>query len=320
MEVDTNRWLLADIGGTNARFALYARDDAPRQVQATACASHPSIEAAIGAYLARHAPGVSLAGAAIAVAAPVNEDRVVLTNRDWSFSIAALRSALGVRRLTVVNDFQAAALSIPRLDDAALAAIGPDLPRRAGVAAAIGPGTGLGMAGLVRSAGGWVAVPGEGGHATLAAQDEREWRVLSRLQARYGHVSTERVVSGPGLVELYAAIDAPSAPDPALDSPAAVAAAADAGDPRAVAARAMFFDLLGTAAGNLALTLGARGGVYLFGGILPRMASALRNSGFRGRFEAKGRFRDYLAGIGTWLVTAPHPTFLGLAQCTEDVH
>jgi len=178
----------------------------------------------------------------------------------------------------------------------------------------LGPGTGLGVSGLVPCESGWVALAGEGGHATMAPATDRESVVLDRLRRHFDHVSAERVLSGPGLVNIYTTLASIDGVPAKCYTPAQIA---DLGirveDPLCTETTAMFCSMLGTMAGNLALTLGARGGVYIGGGIVPRLGHAFVLSPFRQRFEAKGRFQPYLAAIPTFVVTHPLPAFLGCA-------
>lgn len=302
--------LLGDLGGTNLRLALDAGAGFER-VETLAAAACPALESMLADYLHRHADLGRPRIGALAVAAPVDGDRVHLTNLACSFSTADLHAALGLEELLVCNDLVAMALAVPRLGAGDWVAVGPACSPAGTVTGVLGPGTGLGTAALVRAGEGWLALPGEGGHATLAATDEREWAVVRALAARFGHASAERALSGPGLQNLYRALDGAGAE--AEPEPEAIVAAARAGDDRAGAALELFFALLGVVAGNLALTLGASGGIYLAGGILPRIVDCLQASAFRARFEAKGRFCDYLAAIPTRLIVHPYPAFLGLA-------
>jgi glucokinase len=181
----------------------------------------------------------------------------------------------------------------------------------------IGPGTGLGVSGLLRSQGQWLALQGEGGHATLPPVDERETAVITLLRQQYSHVSAERVLCGDGLELLHrtlAAID--GLPDPGLAANELTRRTLDASDARCVATLAMFCGWLGNVAGNLALTLGARGGVYIGGGIIPRLGEHLANTPFRERFEAKGRFAGLLASIPVYVITARYPALLGCVQAS----
>jgi glucokinase len=315
----TTSRLLADIGGTNARFAWQAGPDAPMtDAIALACADYASLEDALHAYLhrlRRPAPR----HCAIAIANPVSGDHVAMTNHHWSFSISALRARFGFDKLRVLNDFTALALALSTLsgDERRQLGGGPAVPGAAiGV---IGPGTGLGVSGLVSDGrGGWAALEGEGGHVTLAGRTPRERQVLEVLDTRHGHASAERAVSGPGLVDLHAALaqlDAAGAPAPSMRAADVVDAALAGGDARCVETLNLFCAFLGTAAGNLALTLGARGGIYLGGGIVPRLGTFIDASPFRSRFEDKGRFRAYLAAIPVFVICASQsPALLGAAR------
>jgi len=308
--------LVGDIGGTNARFALVADNARASRVRVFAADDYATIDDAIDAYLA--AEGVHPKLAALSVASPVIGDTVSLTNHPWSFSIAALRQRLGLERLLVINDFTANALAMPHLEPGERVAVGGGSAVPGAPIAVIGPGTGLGVSGLVSAPSGWIALAGEGGHATMPASDAREAELLARMRSRFDHVSAERVLSGPGLVNLYqtlAEIDG----TPAHAYTAAQIADRHIGetDPLARAAIDLFCAMLGTVASDLALTLGARGGVFIAGGIVPRLGQAFVESRFRSRFEDKGRFRDYLAAIPTFVVTCAVPAFLGLAALLQ---
>lgn len=311
--------LLADVGGTNARFAWQAGPGTPIDAaRSYRCAEHASLQDAIATYL-RDSGLAAPAQAAIGIANPVLGDAVRMTNHHWSFSTEQLRRALGLQRLLVLNDFTALAMAVPTLH--------PDEKRRlcGGAAASdaaiavIGPGTGLGVSGLIpNGAGGWNALRGEGGHATLAGATARERAVLDRLQQRFGHASAERAVSGPGLVWMYEALCAldgacvPAGID--VDAAWVANAALQRIDARADEALELLFAFLGSMAGNLALTLGARGGVYLGGGVLPRVIERLEASRFRERFVGKGRFRAYLEDIPVFLIEAREsPALRGVA-------
>ncbi|MCA3256517.1 MAG: glucokinase [Pseudomonadota bacterium] len=321
-------WLLADVGGTHARFGWLGTDGlGVAEVRTLVTADHPTPAAAARAYLAdlatRLGPRDSVPhAAAFAVATAVAGDEVALTNSGWSFSVCALQRELGLQRLVVLNDFEALALSLPRLGTAKVQPIGPALAGPPLAArAVIGPGTGLGVAGLVAGdAGRWIAVPGEGGHATLAAGDDFEAALLCAVRREYAHVSAERLLSGIGLPVLYGAVaQVEGAPHPGMPpaAPAIVAACLDGSDALAVRTVDVFCALLGGFAGNVALTFGARGGVYVGGGIVPRLGERFLTSKFRGRFEAKGRFASYLQAIPTWLVTDTLAALDG-AACALD--
>lgn len=320
MNTDTAHRLLGDIGGTNARFAWQDHPQAPPSDIATyPCAQYESLLQAMRRYLADSGHAVpSLC--AIGIANPVTGDQVQMTNHHWSFSISELQRDLGVQRLVVVNDFTALALSLPSLTAADLRPIGGGSAVVGAAMAVLGPGTGLGVSGLLPAGPGrFLPIDGEGGHVTLAASDDREAAVLQRLRQRFGHASAERAVSGPGLVHLHDAVCelADQAPQ-GLDPAEVIARARAATDPHCATALELFCGFLGSVAGNLALTLGARGGVYLGGGIAPRIVAELESSSFRQRFEGKGRFRDYLSRIPTCVISSDvSPAFIGASRALD---
>lgn len=308
--------LAADIGGTNARFALIGEDGSQCCVEVLPCAEYDGLYAIVRAYLGAVRPAVTPRRAAIAIASPVTGDAVTMTNRDWCFSIEATRRELGLERLDVVNDFTAVALAVPHLESDDLLPIGGGDPPPDSPVAVLGPGTGLGMSALVPAPGGWVPLVTEGGHATMPAMNDREAAVLGLLRERFGHVSAERVLSGPGLTNLYRALsqlggDGDTVPlEPAeITGKALNGSCSICGE-----ALDMFSAMLGTVAGNLALTVGARGGVFIAGGIVPRLGADFAAAIFRRRFEAKGRFAGYLRDIPTTIVTRPFPAFVGLEK------
>ncbi|MDR6773926.1 glucokinase [Azospirillum sp. BE72] len=312
--------LVADIGATNARFGLID-GRMVREARVLRCADYVSIEDAATAYLsavglaAPGTPGRPRRGA-FAVAGPVTGDHIAMTNLVWQFSVGRVRDALGLEGLVVINDFTAVALSVQRLAEEDRRQVGEGTPQPGAVVAVLGPGSGLGVSGLVPGANGrWTALSGEGGHVTMAPISDRESAVLAQLRKGFDHVSAERVLSGPGLVNLYNALSILDGREPAALTPAQITDNALAGtEPHCVEAVEMFCAMLGTVAGNLALTLGARGGVYIAGGIVPRLGTLFAHSRFRKRFAEKGRMRDFLAPIPTYVVTHELPAFLGLAE------
>ncbi len=309
--------LIADIGGTNARFALLTDESHIVAEQVLPVAQYPSMETAINVYLAQ-VGGVRPQEAALAIATPITGDYVPFTNYpQWAFSVTALQMALGFKRLVLINDFTALALALPHLTAAEYVAIGGGTAVPETTIGLIGPGTGLGISGLVWSGQRWIPLTTEGGHATFAPTTSLEWEVGQFIHRRFGHVSLERILSGPGLVHLYSALlELDNHADEALVlTPAEITERGLNGTcPTCRRALEMFCAILGSAAGNLALTLGARGGIYIGGGIVPRLGDFFAQSAFRERFEAKGRFRDYLALIPTWVITATHPALRGVAQ------
>ena len=320
--------LLADIGGTNIRLAWQGQPDGPmHDTRVLPCAQYPTVDAAITAYLTEVADsmgGVRPGVAAFGIANPVTGDQIHMTNHSWSFSQRAVRDALGLQRLVVINDFTALALALPTLTPDQLRAVGGGDAVPGNAIALLGPGTGLGVSGLVFPPGARTGVPlaGEGGHVTLAAQTQLEFDVLRILHTRYGHVSAERAVCGAGLVDLYHALRQVAHLGGAEVSSAAQVTelALQVQDPLALQALEMFCGFLGNVAGNLALTLGARGGVYIGGGIVPRLGTWFDRSPFRERFESKGRFQSYLAGIPCWIIDpSATPALHGAARALDMV-
>lgn len=305
--------LVADIGGTNARFALIDANRQPYAEQILPCAAFPDLTAAAQAYLA--AVGEPRpTQAAIAVATPISGDWIQFTNSNWSFSTEAVGRALDLERLLILNDFTALALALPLLNPDERRAVGGGTAVEEAPIGLLGPGTGLGVSGLVWSGERWIPLQSEGGHVTFSPVDQREWAVAQIMQRRFGHASPERLLSGPGLVNLYTALaEVEGWPAEALD-PAAITDRALAGScSHCRDVLEIFCGALGTAAGNLAITLGAQGGVYIGGGIAPRLGEFFDRSPFRARFEAKGRFSNYLAAVPTWVITAANPALRGVA-------
>ena len=312
--VEGETWLVGDIGATNARFGLASPGGNLLHWHSYACEHYPTIDDALAQYLGERAGLPMPRQAAIAVASPVTGDWVAMTNHPWRFSIAALKARFGFERLEVINDFTALALALPRLgpDDRMTVGGGAAVP---GVPLAVlGPGSGLGVSGLVPCGTGWVALTGEGGHATMAPATDRESAVLDRMRRHFDHVSAERVLSGPGLVNLYNALsEINEVPSRGYTAAQITDLAMRGEDPVCAETTTMFCAMLGTMAGNLALTLGARGGVFIGGGIVPRLGRFFVDSPFRARFQAMGRFESYLAVIPTHVVTHQLPAFLGCA-------
>ena len=313
--VDEAFGLLADIGGTNVRFALVAPGSVePVHIVAYRCADYIGFEHAIRAYLGTVGqPAVDRA--AIDVATAIDGDLIRLTNSPWAFSLEQTSRRFGFEQLQVFNDFTALALSLPVLPAEDLRQVGRGDCVSGKVKGIIGPGTGLGVGGLVPCGADWVALEGEGGHSAFSPMTEREDAVLRVLREGYGHVSTERLASGPGLVNIYEALCKLDRGVPPSLGPGQISDAALTGaDPHCVEALEIFCAVLGTAAGNLALTLGARGGVYIGGGIVPKLGEYFERSPFRQRFEHKGRFSAYLANVATLVITAENPALRGLAM------
>jgi glucokinase len=307
-------WLVGDIGATHARFGLVSPDGTLLHSRTLADEDYRAIDDAIAAFLAERGALPMPCQGAIAIASPITGDRVAMTNHPWSFSILALKARFGFDRLEVINDFTALALALPRLTPQDRLMVGGGAAVTGAPIGVLGPGSGLGVSGLVASGSGWIALTGEGGHATMAPATDRESAVLDHMRRHFDHVSAERALSGPGLVNLYNTLaELDGVPAQGFTAAQITDLAIRAADPLCVETTRMFCAMLGTMAGNLALTLGARGGVYIGGGIVPRLGQTFLQSPFRQSFEAKGRFEAYLAAIPTFVVTHPLPAFLGCA-------
>jgi glucokinase len=310
--------LLADIGATHARFALQTAPGAYRSVRVLKCDDFDGIVALLRFYLSEHSE-VRLNHAALALANPVDGDYVRMTNRPWAFSTDAVRRELGLATLLIVNDFTALAMAIPGLKPENLMQVGPGKPVPGAVLGVLGPGTGLGVSGGIPTVDGFVTLGSEGGHVNFAPSDEREFAILQTAWREWTHVSNERLISGPGMEIILRALAERNGIDaPARDSAAIIAAAMDDQDPLCLEVLECFCGMLGGAAANLAVTLGAFGGIFIGGGIVPRLGEWFRSSPFRARFEAKGRFSGYIAEIPTYVISTPHVAFDGVANILSE--
>jgi glucokinase len=307
--------LIADIGRVYARFAIEEERGQYMHQASLRCADHDSLEHAVRAYLESVQP-LKVAHAAMAVATPVEGDQVRMTNYHWQFSIEQTRQALGLDTLVVVNDFTALAMALPRLGPQAIRQVGAGEPVRNSVIGLLGSGSGLGVSGLIPSGDGWISLGSEGGHTSFAPRDEDEIAVLRHALTKHEHVSFERLVSGPGLELIHEALAGQPAGEP-LSATEITRRALEEHDAPCHKTLAVFCNMLGTAAGNLALTLGATGGLYIGGSIVPRLGSYFDRSGFRQRFEDKGRLRAYVASIPTYVITAENPTFPGVSAILD---
>lgn len=314
--------LIADIGGTNARFAL-SDGAALLHVAVLPCADYAGPASAAAAYLTAQgftvqsaANGRPITRGAFAVATPVTGDRIQMTNHVWNFSVEETRRNLGLGTLEVINDFTAIALSIPRLAADDVYKVGGGTAQPLKPIGIIGPGTGLGVGAVVfDKAGNPIPVATEGGHVTMPATNRRAFDIFETLkEMKYHHISAERVVSGKGLVNLYNAICALDKVKNEEKTPAEITTSAlNKSCNISIETIDLFCNFLGTVAGNLALSYGAHGGVYIAGGIVPQLGeNVFKASGFYASFCDKGRFRDYLAGIPVYVVTHPYPGLLGL--------
>lgn len=307
--------LIADIGGTNARFAMVSNDNIISNIQVLACADYPTLSDAVQTYLSDQK--IKPVTGAFAVATPLDgSDQVTMMNHVWSFSIQETKEKAGLEHLVILNDFTALALSVPRLSQSDYKKISdhgtpvPFMP--IGI---IGPGTGLGVSAIVfDQSGKAVPVTTEGGHVTMPATTQREFDIFAALtKAKYHHISAERVVSGKGIVNLYNGIHLVDNISPENLSPADITQRGlNQSCSRCTEAIELFCHFLGIVAGNLALSYGANGGIYIAGGIVPQLGDFFLNSRFRESFEAKGRYKDYLSRIPTYLITHPFPGLEGL--------
>jgi glucokinase len=310
--------LLADIGATHARFALESAPGVLRNVAVLLCADYPGIVPLLNAYLAQ-TNGVRISHAAFALANPISGDFIRMTNRDWQFSTDEVRRTLGLTTLLIVNDFTALAMALPGFKPGDLLQIGGGTPQPHAVAGVLGPGTGLGVSGVIPTVDGFVTLGSEGGHVNFAPADEREFAILQYAWREWQHVSNERLISGPGMEIIYRALAQRNKVDaPARNAAEIVNSALEQNDPLCLEVLECFAGMLGGAAANLAVTLGAFGGIFIGGGIVPRVAQWFATSPFRARFEAKGRFSDYLAQIPTYVIMTPNPALYGVASILSE--
>jgi glucokinase len=304
--------VLADVGGTNVRFAVL-RNGTLGSVAHLTVAGHPLFSDALAAFLANQAERKTIRRGLLGVAGVVEGKRCVLTNNQWLIDADELCARFGFSEIQLVNDFEAIAWSLPHLVSKDLCMLGgyeskPDAPM-----VVLGPGTGLGMAAFIPRKQGGIVVRSEGGHATLPSGSLREDAVIEKLRQQFGYVSAERALSGLGLSNLYrvlASLEALTVPERSAAEITQAAVAGSCANSRA--AVDTFCALLGAVAGNLALTFGAQGGVFIAGGIIPHLRDYLLQSQFRSRFEAKGRMKPYLASIPVYLVLHHDPAFIGL--------
>ncbi len=336
--------LVADVGGTNARFALVdAGSHRPRNEASLPSGEFADLADAVSAYLGALPGTPRPRSACVAIAAPTHRDKIVFANLHWEFSVEETRKTLGLDRLVVMNDFAALAMAIPEIPDTEKVRIGGGSPVERQPIAVVGPGTGLGVAGLTWLHGHWTPIPGEGGHVNFAPSDDEEVDIFQIVRGDRDRVSAERLLSGSGLQRLYrtyckldrlaedgwrAGVEAAVAEGhSALEdreedylAPAEITERALKGSSdRCTRALDRFCGMLGTFTGDVAMTFGARGGVYMGGGILPRLGGFLEQSAFRARFEAKGRMRDYAQAIPTTVITAPIPALAGAAAWLDVV-
>lgn len=311
--------LLADIGGTNARFALELSEAKIEHIEVLACNDYNTIVDAVKVYLSK-VGNPSINFGAFAIANPVVGDWVQMTNHHWAFSIETTRQALNLEVLILINDFTAQAYAISKMPSSELIQIGGSSCEIHAPKAVLGPGTGLGVSGLIPCHdGSYVALAGEGGHTSFAPFDDTEVMIWQYAKKKFGHVSAERFLSGAGLVLIYEALANREGIKSSKMSPELISEQALSGkSPLCRLTLDIFCAMLGTISSNLALTLGARSGVYLCGGIIPRFIDYFKSSPFRTRFENKGRFDAYLAAIPVYVVLAKYPGIYGVAVALEN--
>lgn len=307
--------VVADIGGTNARFcrinlATFELD----RIQVFACADYPTLNDVMDAYSREQ--DVALEHVAIAIACPVDADEIDMTNHHWRFSVRAVRKMMKLKTFIVLNDFAAAAMSLATLEPHEMKQIGGGKIKAGAPKAVVGAGTGLGVGHLITLDGGQVMpLPGEGGHVDWAPTNEKEWAIHRFIANRFGRVSAERVLSGPGLETLYLALADYHGRNVVPLSAAKIGQRALSGiDTLAVETVNQFFASLGSFAGNLALTLNTYGGVYIAGGVVPKLMGLMATSNFRARFEHKGRFCKVCEAIPCFVITAEHAGLRGVGQ------
>lgn len=315
--------LLADVGGTNARFGLECAPGRTELIEVLPCANYPSLAAAMQAYLA--SPAVTGSGlpevrhAAIAIANPVSGDFLRMTNHNWEFSIEATRQQCGFDTFLVINDFTALARSLPLLPADEKHQVGSGAVRAGSAIGLIGPGTGLGVSGLVPAKDSWIALLSEGGHVSFSPVNATEQAILQFAWNEFEHVSAERLLSGSGLELIYRALAQRNHWDNTPLPAAEISRRAIAGECQLCdEVVEVFCGMLGTIAGNLAVTLGALGGIYIGGGIVPKLGERFHRSCFRARFEQKGRFVKYLSEVPTFVITARYPAFLGVSAILAE--
>jgi glucokinase len=298
-------WLIADVGATNSRCAMLRAPDfeisAIRHYQNDDAANLQEI---LTNYLLE--TDASPTNCALAVAAPVDDDNVRMSNRDWRFNVNEISRRIGVERTDVINDFHAVGYALPLIDDDRRVEIGRATKYRAGSVAVLGPGSGLGMSAWIESGTNGVAVSGEGGHITLSARDADEDAIIAKLRECFGHCAAERVLSGPGIIGLHKVMHN-------VDGLTSEEISQRLDDPTCVATMNQFFRFLGSAAADLALVTGAIGGIYIAGGIVPDCIDQIRKSDFRSRFDNKEEYGDYMRGIPSWVITDPNPGLTGLS-------
>lgn len=316
-------YIVADIGGTNARFALVTDKDGDQfiieHVNILSGSNYAQFTDALEAYIAS-LNGIKPTSACIAIAGPVDGDLVKMTNLPWSFSKQEIKKQFDLQSFEVINDFAAVAIASSRLTPENLISIKSGTINPTANKAVLGAGTGLGVAGLAHNAGAWLPISSEGGHVNMAPATVFEAEVITAAIKRYGHVSAENFLSGPGLVNLYTSIcDVQGAAIQSFEPKDVTAKALDNSDEQCRQTLSTFCAFLGTVSGNLTLTYGAKGGVYVAGGIVPRFIDFLRESDFIARFSEKGIMSHYVEDVPVNLIAYEQTAFLGAAAWLDQV-
>ncbi len=303
--------LIADVGGTNIRLALIELDSEKiTNLKSFLCADYGSITDVIKEFL--NNTNTLIDQACIAIAGVVEHDWISMTNHQWEFSVSQTRKDLGLKNLHVINDYTGISMAVPHLNKNSKVKIGDGIPLETKPIAIFGPGTGLGVSHLIFHNNQWISLDGEGGHVDYASQDSREDHLIEFLRQQYGNVSAEMLISGPGLVNIYNGVNFFYKETPDDLTPEEITTRALKKTDRCCQETlSMFCRIMGSFAGNLALNLGTFGGVYIAGGIAPRIVDYLIQSDFRKRFETKGSFSDYVKKIPTYIITEPQPGLIG---------
>ncbi len=315
--------LIGDVGGTNARFAI---ETAPACFHARAIFANTdfaSFASVMHHYLSQEASvaagAKSLKCAAVAIANPIEGDWIKMTNSAWAFSIEAIKAEFGFEVLLMVNDFTALAMALPSLSDRFVKQCGGKAASAGKAIGLIGAGTGLGVSGLIPAGELWVPLEAEGGHVSFSPSDELEIDIFQRAKKKYGHVSAERFLSGSGIGFLHDLLSEIKGTEKrSLPAGDIIGRAIRENDGLCSLTIEVFCRMFGTVAGNLALTLGAKGGIYVGGGIVPRLGERFFVSGFRKRFEDKGRFSNYLAEIPVFVITDTCAAFGGVSLLLDN--
>jgi glucokinase len=303
--------VVADVGGTNIRLAICELETGKlSKLKEFSCSEFVTLEIALTQYFATLQGNVK--HLCIGIACPVKNDQIEMTNLSWKFSKQMLKDKLALTSLYVINDYTAISLAVPFLSPEEKIQIGDGEAQTDGVTAVFGPGTGLGVSHIIKLADKWISIDGEGGHVSFTPNTRKQADILFLLQEQFGHVSAERILSGQGLVDLYQSLCALSDQQVKFDQPKYISEAALNGScDIAYQSLTIFCQVMGGFAGNLALNLNCSGGVYIAGGIVPRFVDFFLSSEFRQFFEDKGRFKNYLSSIPTFLIINDNPGLLG---------